>query len=314
MKAWIAPALLLVLVAASLLWGGTDLRQLDAAVLGLRGRRVLAAVAAGGALSVSGVAMQCLLRNPLADPFLLGMSGGASLGAVAVVVAFGAGMWVGPVAAVGAFGSAVLVAVLGRSGGSMMPATRLILAGVALASVFGALTTLILQLVPDDGVLRASLFWTSGSLGAAPTSWCVGCLILGIGAVLGLRRRAGWMDRLLLGHDTARSLGVPVARFRLVLLFGAALLTGASVALGGLIGFVGLLGPHFARLLWGPGHRRLVPQSAWIGAAVLLASDLLARTVAYPRELSVGVLTALLGGPLFLFLLRRRGYAFGGGL
>ena len=312
MKTAILLSVLGLSVLLALTSGGLPLSALDAAVLGLRARRVASGLVVGAGLSLSGVAMQCLLQNPLADPFLLGMSGGASLGAVAVVVLLGVGAWVGPAAALGALGAAALVATVARSHGALLPPTRLILAGVAAAAMMGALTTLLLQLVPREGVLRATLFWTAGSLGATPTLWTGIAAAAVLGSIAWLRLRAGWMDRMLLGEETARSLGVPTARFRVSLLGIAAVLTGACVAVGGLIGFVGLVGPHLARLLWGPGHARLVPRAALMGALVLVPADWLARTALYPRELSVGVLTALLGGPLFLALLRQRSYAFGG--
>ncbi|RME28706.1 MAG: iron ABC transporter permease [Deltaproteobacteria bacterium] len=311
MKRHLPLLLLLAAAAVSMVGGGLPDGPLREAVMELRLRRVISGAVVGAGLSTSGALMQCLLGNPLADPFLLGMSNGASLLAVAAVVVAGAGPWVGPAGAVGALVAAAIVAAIARDGGDLLPPTRLILAGVALAAVMGSLTTLLLQVAPAEGTLRATLFWTSGSLGATPDSWTVAVGLTVLVTLGWTTRRAGWMDRLLLGDEVARSLGVPTRRFRPALLGLAALLTGGCVAVGGLIGFVGLVAPHVGRLLWGPAHGRLLPRSALIGAAIVVGADFVARTALYPRELSVGVLTALLGGPVFLGLLRGRSYAFG---
>ncbi len=313
MRRWSPLLLLGALAALSVSAGGLPDGPSADAVLALRLRRVFSGAVVGAGLSLAGTLMQCLLGNPLADPFLLGMSNGASLAAVAAVLFVGVGPWIGLAGAAGAVAAALVVAGIATSATGLLPPTRLILAGVALAALMGSLTTLLLQIHPQEGTLRATLFWTSGSLGATPASWSLTTGGLVAVSLAWAVHRSGWMDRLLLGEETAVSLGVPTRRFRPALLGAAALLTGSCVAVGGLIGFVGLVAPHIGRLLLGPSHRRLLPQAAVLGAAIVVGADLVARTLLYPRELSVGVLTALLGAPVFLGLLRGRSYAFGAG-
>jgi iron complex transport system permease protein len=214
-------------------------------------------------------------------------------------------------AAVGALVSAVLVGAVGRTGEGLLPPTRLLLSGCAVAAVLGALTGFALSVAPQSRAVRATLYWTSGSLGAAslPALAVAACATVVSAIMLG--RSAGDLDRLLLGEETAASLGVDVPRLRTLLLVLGAGLTGALVALGGPIGFVGLVAPHFARLWVGATHARLLPYAAGLGAILLLASDTMARAAFAPREIPTGLLTAALGGPFFLWMLRGRRYTFG---
>lgn len=269
----------------------------------LRAPRVLAALAAGAALGMSGVAMQTVLRNPLADPYILGMSGGAALGAVLAVI----GALPTPPAlagAGGAWGAALLVhALTGAENGAQ---ERLLLVGVAVSMLTGALTTVALQLAPEAAHVRAALYWLAGGLsGATLTTAAVTLGAVGIVGALAYEWSQD-LDALLLGEDTAATLGVSVATLRPVVVGVAALLTGLVVALGGAIGFCGLLAPHLARRLYGATHRRLLPGAMGLGALLLLLADTAARTVAAPRELPVGAVTALMGAPWMLFLLGRR--------
>lgn len=298
---------LLALIAAALLLGPAGL---DPAAMALRAPRIAAAIVMGAGLALSGVAMQALLRNPLAEPYVLGLSGGASLGAVGAAL-----LWPGVVPAIpaslGALAAALLVAGLGRGADGLLPPTRLLLAGVAVGSVLGGLVSFALSVAPRARVAAAALYWMSGGLAATrPWSLAVAAVAVGISAAILVSRRAD-LDRLLLGEETAASLGVDVRRTRAILLGVSAALTGALVALGGPVGFVGLAAPHLARLLGRATHGALLPRAAWIGAALLLVADTAARAAFSPREIPTGALTAALGGPFFLWLLRSRRYAFG---
>ncbi len=303
---YLVPALLLAVpLALAIGPAGLD----PAVAWALRAPRVAGALAGGAALALAGVCMQTLLRNPLAEPFVLGMSGGASLGAVAAVLV----VPLFPPAlagAIGALASAMLVASLARGADGLLPPTRLVLSGVAVAAVLGAVTGFLLQVASRSSAVRAALYWTSGGLGGAAWPAVSGTATLALLVAVGVWRHAGSLDRMLLGEEVAASMGVPVPRVRAALLIAGAALTGAVVALGGAIGFVGLVAPHLGRMLAGSTHRRLLPAAAALGALLLLAADTLARTAFAPRELPAGVLTAVLGGPFFLALLRRRTYAF----
>jgi iron complex transport system permease protein len=269
--------------------------------------RALLAAGVGGSLALAGVLFQALLRNPLADPFILGVSGGAALGGIAVLVlggAAGLGYDAAPLAsfAGAALSLLVLFAVAGRRG--RLSPTTLLLTGVVLNAFASAA---IVFLASTAGLAEgASLFlWLIGSLSDARRElliWVAGFLALG-GACAAVLARG--LNLLALGEEPAEQLGLDVDRTRRVLLVATSLMVGAAVAVSGLIGFVGLIVPHLLRLLLGPDHRLLVPASVLGGAAFLVLCDTGARTVLGARELPVGAITALLGGPLFLVLLRR---------
>lgn len=274
----------------------------DPIVLELRAPRVALAAVVGASLALAGVAMQALLHNDLAEPYVLGLSGGASAGAIGALAAglvpAGAG------AALGALAAVALVRALAR--GPFDP-TRLLLAGVAVGAVGSSVTGLLISLAPPDRLLRAATFWLFGGLGtprwpvvAAPAA------ILAI-AALWLLRRAERIDRLSLGADAAASLGVDVPRLRRGVLIAVVALTAATVAAAGLVGFVGLIAPHAARRWVGAPIRRCLPVAALGGAILVIAADLAARTAAAPREVPVGLVTALVGGPFFLWQLQRGG-------
>nr|WP_272877328.1 iron chelate uptake ABC transporter family permease subunit [Neoroseomonas eburnea] len=287
----------------------------DAAVLGVvRAPRVLLGALIGSGLGAAGAAMQGLFRNPLADPGLIGVSAGAALAAVAAIVfggsLFGAtaglvGLWMLPLAAfAGGLGATLLMARLGTVGGVTSVAT-LLLAGVAVNALAGALTGLLIFMA-DDRQVRDITFWTLGSLAGA--RWAqvpVVLLLVGIPSLM-LCALARPFNALLLGEAEAFHLGTrveSVKRFAIVL---AAIAVAAGVAFTGLIGFVGLVVPHLVRLGFGSDHRLVLPGAALLGGALLVLADLLARSLAAPAELPVGVVTALLGAPFFLWLLRRR--------
>lgn len=272
-----------------------------AMVAELRAPRVLLGGVVGAGLAVAGVAMQAVLHNELADPYVLGVSGGASLGAVASLAAW-PGAPPGPAAAAGAATAALLVRGLAR--GPLDP-TRLLLAGVALGSVLASATGAILVLAPASQLLRSSTSWLFGGLGT-PRWPALGAPALAVvAATAWLSARASRIDRLVLGGDVATALGVDVAGLRRRLLVAGVALTALAVAAAGLIGFVGLIAPHAARRLVGQPHRHLIALAALLGATLVMAADAVARTAFAPRELPVGLVTASIGGPVFLWQLQR---------
>jgi iron complex transport system permease protein len=268
----------------------------------LRLPRAVGAFATGGLLAVAGVLMQVLVRNPLADPYVLGVSGGAAVGALAAMLAGAAGLAVPGAAFLGAAASTALVLALGRAGGTWMP-TRLLLVGVIVAAGWGAIVTFILAVAPDQR-LRGMLFWLMGDLsGATGGGAALAALAVGAAAALGLARR---LNLLAQGDDRAAILGVEVAPTRFAVFLLAAALTAAAVTTAGTVGFIGLVVPHLVRLASGHDHRVLIPGAALAGGGLLVLADTLARTVLAPQQLPVGVVTALVGVPLFLALLARR--------
>jgi iron complex transport system permease protein len=275
----------------------------DGIVWELRMPRVLTAAAVGAGLALCGVVMQALTRNPLADPYLLGLSSGASVGAVIVIV-LGVGLLLPFAAFAGALVALVATLALANAAGALTP-TRTVLAGLAVSSVFGAVTSLVIFWSATGDSYREILNWLLGSL--AGTDW--GSVALAGGAVIvvgiPLLASARTLDAFAFGDSAAAALGVHVRRSRVLLLTGTALLTGALVAVSGAIGFVGLILPHGVRLLVGSRNRALLPLSALAGAIFLVWADTAARTLFDPRELPVGIVTALIGAPAFLLILLR---------
>jgi iron complex transport system permease protein len=276
----------------------------DNVVLGLRLPRLLLAILVGSALASGGATMQGLFRNPLADPGLIGVSAGAALGAVGAIVLGGQqGSWyVALFAFLGGLAATSLVYMLGRRRSGV---ANLLLAGVAVNAIAMAGVGLLTYLA-DENQLRDLTFWSLGSLGGA--SWSrVGTVAPWIALpLLCLPRAAAALNALLLGESEATLLGYRPERLQPLLVGLVALAVGASVAFTGVIGFVGLVVPHLLRMVFGPDHRFLLPASALGGAILLVAADALARTVVAPGELPIGVLTAIVGGPFFLWLLLRR--------
>jgi iron complex transport system permease protein len=271
----------------------------------LRLPRVVLAALVGMSLAVSGSVFQAVLRNPLADPYLLGVSGGAALGAVLALTFFSIQSYAVPVLAFsGAILALLLVYLVARA--HQAATHTLILAGVMVGSLCTAVLMFLLLYSPSDP-MRSALFWLAGNLSRTETGWLPYAAVACAGVVLLLWARAGLLDVFTQGEDVAADLGVDIGRERLLLLAGAGLLVAIAVALAGLVGFVGLVVPHAARLLWGAGHARLIPAAAIAGAGFLVAADTLARTVLAPAEVPVGVITALIGAPFFLYLLRLRG-------
>lgn len=288
-------------------------RQQDSIVWAIRLPRVILAILVGSALAVSGATLQGMFRNPLADPGLIGVSSGAALGAVgSVALGFSAlGFATLPACAfVGGVITSVAVYSLARHDGRTEVVT-LVLTGIALNTIAGAMTGL-LTYVASDQELRAVVFWSLGSLGSATwTSVSAATPFIVFGLIL-IPRWAGALNLFVLGEQEARHLGVDTERVRVKLILVTALMTGAAVAVAGVVGFVGLIVPHLVRLVAGPNHRTLLPACALGGATLVLVGDLIARTIAAPAELPLGVITALLGGPFLLILMLRTRTAQGG--
>jgi iron complex transport system permease protein len=270
-------------------------------VLQLRLPRAVNAFATGGMLALAGALMQVLLRNPLADPYVLGISGGAAVASLSAIVLGLTGVWLNGAAFGGALLSMFLVFGLARGAGAWS-SSRLLLTGVIVAAGWGALISLLLTLSPNTH-LRGMLFWLMGDLGNSD-SMLPG--LLGLAATAALTLPLGRaLNVMARGELTARALGVPVPALRMHLYLVASLATAVAVTVAGNIGFVGLLAPHMLRLAVGSDHRLLLPGAALLGGSLLLLADTAARTVLAPQQLPVGVVTALLGVPLFLYLLAR---------
>lgn len=271
--------------------------------------RVLLALCVGAALALAGAAFQGLLRNPLADPYTIGVSSGAALGAVFVIffqvtiVGFGA-FTLPAVSIVSGFITLMIVFGLVRLSSRSMAIETIILAGIIVSAFIGSIISLIISL-GDQNEMTQIIYWLYGSVGMRGWSYVhliVPFLIIG---ALMLLTRYRELNALALGEEAAEHIGVNVQRGKVVILGGASLLTGAAVAVSGTIGFVGLVIPHLVRMITGPDHRHVLPISMIIGAAFLIAADIFARTIIAPQELPIGVITALIGAPIFAVLLIR---------
>ncbi|MGN8106016.1 iron ABC transporter permease [uncultured Pseudomonas sp.] len=298
-------------VLANKLWGASyALDPIDEGVVwNYRLTRALVAAACGAGLATCGVILQSLLRNPLADPYLLGISAGASTGAVLVaLIGVGGGLVsLSAGAFVGAMAAFALVTLLARASGSSSGTGQIILAGIAGSQLFNALTAFLITKSASSEQARGIMFWLLGNLSGVrwPSVWlAVPVAVVGLAVCLWHRRA---LDAFTFGSDAAASLGIPVRRVQFVLVACAALVTAVMVSIVGSIGFVGLVIPHAVRLLLGTGHSRLLPASALGGALFLIAADVLSRTLIKGQVIPVGVVTALVGAPVFaLILIGRR--------
>jgi cobalamin transport system permease protein len=312
---WIGPGTTIRLVAWKLGMGDRPANvpvSTGVILFELRLPRVVLAMLVGSALAVSGAVFQALFRNPMADPAIVGVSSGAALGAIVVIILGGGaalgGLGVSAAAFVGALVVAVLVYRLARIGPTVQVAT-LLLAGIAVAAVISAVISLVMAFSGEE--IRSIYFWLLGGLGAR--GWqavAVAAPLVGVGVGLTTFFRAD-LNLLALGEERAAQLGLDVERFKRTAVATGALLAAAAVSAAGVIGFVGLMTPHLLRLVIGADHQRLVPAVILGGAAFLVLADLAARTVLSPEEIPVGAVTALLGGPFFLYLLRREKRAAG---
>ncbi|AMS22871.1 ABC transporter permease [Pseudomonas synxantha] len=306
----ISPQVVLQVLANKLWAAGFVLDPIDEGVVwNYRLTRALVAAACGAGLATCGVILQSLLRNPLADPYLLGISAGASTGAVLVaLIGVGGGLVsLSAGAFVGAMAAFALVILLARASGSSSGTGQIILAGIAGSQLFNALTAFLITKSASSEQARGIMFWLLGNLSGVrwPSVWlAVPVAIVGLAVCLWHRRA---LDAFTFGSDSAASLGIPVRRVQFVLVACAALVTAVMVSIVGSIGFVGLVIPHAVRLLLGTGHSRLLPASALGGALFLIAADVLSRTLIKGQVIPVGVVTALVGAPVFaLILIGRR--------
>jgi len=305
-------------MVARRLWGWSPLAsgslQAEAIILRIRLPRVVTAAVVGSALAAAGTVFQGLLRNPMADPYIIGTSGGAALGATLALILPWQVVWLGftpvPILAfVGAMGAVLIVYRVARVG-PRTPITTLLLTGFALSSLMAAVMSFLM--LAGTQTLQRVILWTMG--GTTASGWSqlqvVTPLVL-VGMVLAFFL-AHDLNAFLLGEEQAAHLGVNVERRKLALLMVGSLLTAAAVSVSGLVGFIGLVVPHVARLLFGSEHRFLLPASALLGAIFLVLADLVARLLLSPAEIPVGIITALIGAPFFIYLLRRsrREYGF----
>ncbi len=272
-----------------------------AVVLELRLPRTLTAFAAGGLLAIAGVLMQVLLRNPLADPFVMGISGGAAVAALSAMLAGLTGLLVDVSATFGALATTLIVFALARGEGGWTP-TRLLLTGIVMAAGAGAVVSVLLAM-GNDTELRGMLFWLMGDLSASSNPWPL--LVLFAISVVVLFPLARHLNVLSRGELQAQMLGAPVRAMRIAIFIVSSILTAATVTSAGTIGFVGLVTPHLVRLMLGADHRLVLPAAALLGGTLVMIADLCARTLFAPRQLPVGALTAIAGVPLFLILMRR---------
>ncbi len=276
-------------------------------LLSIRLPRVLVALLMGMALGASGALLQGILRNPLADPYILGISSGASLTAALGIIggfSFLGSFTVPALAFVGAVVTGGIVGVMGWKRGGLWP-ERLLLAGVGLSFLFSALLMLMMSISTDEGLRRAML-WIFGDLSMSEWSRIpYGLAFVAVGILLSATR-AKALNALILGDEFAHSLGFAPQRERFILFVSVGLMTAASVSLGGMIGFIGLLIPHIMRFFFGADSRLLIPASALGGGSLLCVADLVSRSLLPPMELPAGVITAIIGAPYFLFLLRRK--------
>jgi iron complex transport system permease protein len=292
--------------------GDFDVTLLDDQIVWqLRMPRVLGAAAVGAGLAASGAVLQSLTRNDLADPYLLGISSGAAVGAVTVIVlgvtvaGFAGNAAVTVAGFAGAIGSLALVLLFAAGRGGTLSPSRTVLSGVAVAQICGAYTSLLVIMQGDGDAARRVLAWTLGSVAGLRWTSATIVAVAAIAATVLFTAFAHQLDAFAFGETSARSLGVSVERVRWTLMVGTALVTACLVAYAGAIGFVGLVVPHVVRILAGAGHRLLLPVSALVGATLLVWADTLARSLVDQQEIPIGVVTALVGAPFFVWLLRR---------
>ena len=280
--------------------GGSGDEATRNVLLAVRLPRVLAAFGVGSLLALSGVLLQALFRNSLADPYVLGVSGGAAVGALLAMIAGAAAIIVQSAAVAGALGAVALVYLLARGGGT----PRLLLTGVVLASACGALVSVLLALA-DSSRVRGMVFWLAGDLEWAVRPWLsAGAALLAVAVAIAIARP---LNVLAAGELRARTVGLALEAWRSVLFILCATLTALAVVSAGTVGFVGLITPHAVRLTFRTSdHRIVAPAAALAGGMLLAAADLVARTIAAPRQLPVGAIMALVGAPLFVVLLRQR--------
>lgn len=278
--------------------------------------RVLLGAICGAGLALCGVLMQCVTKNPIAEPYILGISSGASFGAVSVIVlgaisSFGINS-VTTGAFVGSLISGILVFAIGTQMGKSTSTTRLVLSGMAISTIFSSLTNLLIYSAKNANQAKNAVFWTVGSLGGAKWDVLLFPSIMLVIVIIVSLIISKSLDILLLGDDSAIILGINVKLIKSIILLLATLLTASLVAITGAIGFIGLVVPHICRTIVGSDHKKLIILSLLIGAIFLISSDIIARGIFPPIEIPIGIITSLVGGPFFLYLIYKKNYSFGG--
>lgn len=278
--------------------------------------RVLLGALCGAGLALCGVLMQCVTKNPIAEPYILGISSGASCGAVAIIVLGGmSSIGITSItsgAFIGSILSGILVFAIGTQMGRTTSTTRLVLSGMAISTIFSALTNLIIYSAKNSNQAKNALFWTIGSLGGAKWDILLIPFIALVFVIIVSFIMSKSLDILLLGDDSAVILGINVKLVKSVILILATLLTSTLVAITGAIGFIGLVVPHVCRTIAGSDHKKLIILSALVGSIFLILSDVVARWIFPPIEIPIGIITSLVGGPFFLYLISKKNYSFGG--
>lgn len=278
--------------------------------------RVLLGAICGAGLAICGVLMQCVTKNPIAEPYILGISSGASCGAVAIIVLGGVTQLgitsITSGAFVGSIVSGILVFAIGTQMGRTTSTTRLVLSGMAISTIFSALTNLLIYSAKNANQAKNALFWTIGSLGGAKWDVLLIPFIALVIVIIISFIMSKSLDILLLGDDSAVILGINVKLVKSIILILATLLTSTLVAITGAIGFIGLVVPHVCRTIAGSDHKKLIVLSSLIGSIFLIISDIAARGIFPPIEIPIGIITSLVGGPFFLYLISKKNYSFGG--
>ena len=294
-------------------WGDGSLFR---AVWYIRLPRLILAMAIGAGLATCGVVMQAIVKNPLADPYVLGISSGASLGATSAILlgvgaAFGSNS-VGVMAFLGAFVVSLAVVGLANIGGRAN-SVKLLLAGTALSSVCSAFSNFIVYIAHDKEGIQTVTYWMMGALGGATWEIDGTVLLVVLAGIVFFLTQYRTLNLMLLGDETSITLGTDLHKWRQLYLLVCAAIVGFSVYAAGMIGFVGLVIPHVVRMLYGTDHKRLLPISALVGAIFLIWADVACRTILPGQELPIGILTSMIGAPCFIYLMARKRYGFGGG-
>ncbi len=313
----IAPIDVWNIIQAKLLGNTIDLpKNTQNIVWALRLPRVLLGFVVGGGLALAGVAIQAFTKNPLAEPYILGVSSGASTGAVLVIINGTIYSLLGRFALpIGAFMGAIIALIsvytIAKTRDGISP-IRLILVGIAVSSMFSALTRFIVFNARNDSAIRNATFWMMGSLAGAKWQYLLIPLVILIVSFIVFMILSRAMNTMLLGESTAIILGTNIKLARKLIVIMSAMLAGSIVAVSGSIGFVGLIIPHIVRTLWGANHRYVIPASVLLGGIFIVFSDVAARLLVAPQELPIGIVTSMLGAPYFVYLVRKNKYTFGG--
>lgn len=291
-------------------------RMFDNIIWEIRLPRVLLGGICGAGLALCGVLMQCVTKNPIAEPYILGISSGASCGAVAIIVLGGmSSLGITSItggAFIGSIVSGILVFAIGTQMGRTTSTTRLVLSGMAISTIFSALTNLLIYFAKNSNQAKNALFWTIGSLGGAKWDVLLIPFIALVIVIIVSFIMSKSLDIIILGDDSAVILGINVKLVKSVILILSTLLTSTLVAITGAIGFIGLVVPHVCRTIAGSAHKKLIILSSLVGSIFLILSDIVARVILPPIEIPIGIITSLVGGPFFLYLISKKNYSFGG--